>query len=773
MQTYKTNKRLVIVESPAKCKKIEGYLGAGYTCVATYGHLRTIPSLQHIHIENQFEPSYELIDDPLKKRQVEILRKHIQKADEVIIASDNDREGEMIGQTILDLFHLPAETKRIVFNEITESALQYAIQHPQTINRDLVNAQKTRQILDVLVGFKVSPVLWKLVAPPKGKGSASLSAGRCQTPALKLVYENQQEIDRATPSIVYHTTGYFTKLNIPFDLNKSFAQEDDMVAFLDDSIAHPHVYMCSTPIQTHKSPPAPFTTSRLQQVASNVYRYSPKETMRVCQQLYEAGYITYMRTDSDQYSAEFLDAAKAFIRTTYSERHVGPDIKRGKKTALCQEAHEAIRPTDLSLQTLSEEVDAKQRKMYKLIWTNTVESCMTDATYWSITATVSAPADRQYTYTAEQCDFPGWKSVQQDFSRENKEYQYLQTIKSLSTIPYKKVCARSTMTGAKSHYTEARLVHLLEEKGIGRPSTFSAILDKLLERGYVKKENVLGKEFACKDFELESGEISQTDQIRVFGKESDKLVIQPLGIIVSEFLETHFQSLFDYDYTRHMEADLDRIAQGDLIWNNVCAKCNSEIDTLVEQTRSATKFEVSIDEQHTYMIGKYGPVVKYVEDNAVTFKPVKKGVDVHQLLSGGCSVTDIVDDQPKAPTQIILGKHEGHDLILRKGKFGLYVSWGKESKTLKELGNRPIDNIAVEEVMSILAKGSTVVRDITPHLSIRKGPKGDYLFYKTPKMKKPTFHSIQPFVGECKEDYKTCHLTVLKSWIASTYQLSI
>lgn len=776
MQKYKTKNRLVIVESPAKCKKIEEYLGAGYTCVATYGHLRTIPSLQHIDIEHQFQPTYELIGDALKKRQIEVLRKHIQKADEVIIASDNDREGEMIGQTIIDLFHLPADTKRIVFNEITQTAIQYAIQHPQTIDRDLVNAQKTRQILDVLVGFKISPILWKLIALPKGKDH-TLSAGRCQTPALKLIYENQREIDNAKPSLIYHTTGYFTKHNLPFELNKPFDQEDDIVTFLDESIAFPHIYSCSSPIQVRKSPPTPFTTSRLQQVASNVYHYSPKETMRICQQLYEAGHITYMRTDSDQYCAEFLDTAKTFIATTYSENHLGAIYTNSSKTRknaeLRQEAHEAIRPTHLSLQTLSEEVDAKQRKMYKLIWTNTVESCMADAMYWSVTATITAPTERRYSYTSELIDFTGWKIVQQDFARENKDYHYLQTIKPMTSIPYKKVCARATLTGTKSHYTEARLVQLLEDKGIGRPSTFSTILDKLLERGYVKKEDIHGKEIVCKDFELEAGEISETEQKRVFGKESGKLVIQQLGIIVSEFLQTHFQSLFEYDYTRHMEEDLDRIARGNQLWNEVCARCNHEIDTLIEQTRTATKFEVSLDEHNTYMIGKYGPVVKCVEDDKITFKQVKKEVDVHQILNGQCSVADIVDDRTKSPTQFILGEYDGQELILRKGKYGLYVTWGKESKTLKELGNRPMDNITFDEVKTILDKGSTIVREITPHMSIRKGPKGDYLFYKTPKMKKPSFHNIQMFVSECKEDYKTCQLTVLKSWIASTYQLPV
>jgi DNA topoisomerase-1 len=792
----KTTTTLVIVESPAKCKKIEEYLGPGYKCVATYGHLRCLSSLKSIDIENNFTPIYSIIDEPIKKKQIEFLRKEIKNADEILLSSDLDREGEAISFSIIELFKLPLNTKRITFNEITETALRQAIQKPRTVDMNLVNAQKARQILDVLVGFKISPILWKLV---KAGNEKALSAGRCQTPALKLVYENQKEIDNSLERKVYNTTGYFTNSNLPFELNSEgkLENENDMIDFLDKSVDFSHIYTCSQYLKVFKQPPEPFTTSRLQQIASNELHYSPKETMRICQLLYEAGYITYMRTDSKTYSSEFLNSAKEYITNTYTSEYVncnliarekkeGPEKKeeakkRGKKKEtikdnLCQEAHEAIRPTNISLQELPEKTDSKERRMYKLIWTNTLESCMVAASFYSVTANISAPENLKYSYTSELIDFPGWKIVENKFSRDNKEYQYLQTIKKDTVIPYKKICAKVTIKGSKLHYTEAKLVQLLEEKGIGRPSTFSSLVDKIQERGYVKKEDIKGKEVICRDLVLEDGDIYEIENKREFGNEKGKLVIQPLGIIVMEFLDKHFNKLFNYDYTCLMETALDKIAKGDLIWFEVCEACNKELDELIEIIRDETKFEVQIDENNTFLIGKYGPVIKCIEEKdgkeEISFKSVKKDIDITQLKSGELELDEIVETNKVGNVQYNLGKYEGKDVILRKGKFGLYASWGDNSKTLKELGNRPIENITFEEVKDILEKGSGIIRDINSSLSIRKGLKGDYIFYKNSKMKKPSFHDIKRFSVETGEDYKICDIVILKSWISEKYGIN-
>jgi DNA topoisomerase-1 len=790
----KTTTTLVIVESPAKCKKIEEYLGPGYKCIATYGHLQTITSLKDIDINNNFKPTYSIINEPLKKKQIEVLRGAIKNADEVILASDADLEGEKISYTVAQIYKLDInKTKRITFNEITETALHEAIKNPRTIDMNLVYAQQARQILDVLVGFKVSPVLWKLISQPKGKDTA-LSAGRCQTPALKLVYENQKDIDNAAERKVYNVTGYFTNSSLPFELKPEgkFEDEDEMIGFLDKSADFSHIYTCSQPVKVLRPPPEPFTTSRLQQVASNELHYSPKETMRICQALYEGGYITYMRTDSKTYSGEFIESASEYIKKTYSTEYINSNLingvkkeeptKRGKKKEsksdiLRQEPHEAIRPTNISLKELPEKLDSKEKRMYKLIWSNTLESCMSEASFYSVTASITAPENTKYSYSTELIDFPGWKLVENKFSRDNKEYQYLQTIKKGSPLPYKKICSKVTIKGTKMHYTEAKLVQLLEENGIGRPSTFSSLIDKIQERGYVKKEDVKGKEMVCRDFELEAGEICELEIKREFGNEKGKLVIKPLGIIVMEFLDKHFNKLFKYEYTSLMESALDKISKGELIWFEVCATCNKEVDELIESIKNETKYEFQIDDNNTYMVGKYGPVIKCVEEKdgkeEISFKSVKKEVDVSKITNGEYNLDDIVDANKKGNTQYVLGKYNGEDVILRKGKFGLYASWGKNSKTLKELGNRPIENITFDEVKEILENGSGVVREINSSISIRNGTKGDYIFYKNSKMKKPSFHDIKSFTSETKEDYKICDMTILKSWITEKYNITI
>jgi DNA topoisomerase-1 len=392
---YSTTTTLIIVESPAKCKKIEEYLGPGYKCIATYGHLRELSSLKNINFENNFEPTYTIIDNAIKKKQIENIKKEIKKADEVILSCDLDREGEAICWHISQLFNLDInKTKRITFNEITEAALQKAIKTPTRINMNIVHAQQARQILDLLVGFQVSPMLWKYISK---NSENSLSAGRCQTPALRLVYDNQKEINEAKEKEKYNTIGFFTNKNIPFELTPQgkFETKDEVIEFLDGSAEFDHIYTCTKPEIKIKKCPEPFTTSRLQQTASNELHFSPKETMKLCQSLYEAGYITYMRTDSKKYSKEFIDLTKDFIIRNYEEKYVNENIdilinNGSESNNLIQEAHEAIRPTNISLKDLPSNLDLKEKRMYKLIWENTLESCMASALFYSITANILA-----------------------------------------------------------------------------------------------------------------------------------------------------------------------------------------------------------------------------------------------------------------------------------------------------------------------------------------------------------------------------------------------
>jgi len=713
---YTTTTSLVIVESPAKCKKIEQYLGPGYKCMASFGHLREIGCLKNINISNQFETKYEIIDNALKKKQIALLKKEIASSGEVILATDGDREGEAIAWHICQLFNLNIDkTKRIIFHEITETALQAAIRNPTRIQMNVVYAQQARQILDLLVGFKVSPILWKYISKNK---TNSLSAGRCQTPALKIIYDNYIRLKNAEERKVYNVTGFFTNANIPFILTPEhkYETEEQITDYLSGASEWKHIYTCSQPKEIFKKQPEPFTTSKIQQVASSELHFSPKETMRLCQNLYEAGLITYMRTDSKSYSKEFIDSVKKYIANNYEDgdKYINENIEQlisngssenREKTNLVQEAHESIRPTNISLKILPEEFESKEKKMYKLIWENALESCMSVASFLSITATITSFNNTIFKYSSEQIRFPGWLMVTNKYSSENKEYHYLQTVKQPCEIPYKKIIARTSIQNAYSHYTEATLVKLLEEKGIGRPSTFSMLVDKIQERGYVKKEDIKGKEIVCKDYELEKDELFEIETTREFGNEKGKLVIQQLGIIVIEFLEKHFNELFQYDYTRKMEDDLDKISNGEKVWQELCKECNDVTDFLIKHIQLETKLEIKIDDMHSYIIGKNGPVIKCSEcidgTTSVTFKQVKKDIDIQKLENNQYTLEEIVDTNVKK-MQYILGKHKNEDVILRKGKFGLYATWGEKSQSLKRLGNRPIESITLEEVEQYL-----------------------------------------------------------------------
>ena len=773
---------LVIVESPAKCKKIEEYLGPGYKCIASFGHLRELASLENIKIKENYKPIYTIINQPIKRKQIDLIKKEVAAAYEVILACDADREGEAICFHLCELFGLSIEkTKRILFHEITPNAIKEAIKNPQKINMHLVQAQQARQVLDLLVGFKITPLLWKYISK---NNEHSLSAGRCQTPALKIIYENQQEINNNIEERIHRVTGYFTNLNIPFILNKEFGSEEEVTNFLFNSSTFPNYhYSCSNPEKVFKKQPEPFSTSTLQQKASNEFHYSPKETMKIAQQLYEGGFITYMRTDCKQYSKDFILTAKEYIVRTWNENYVN---ERGEATTHTPNKeedapHEAIRPTNILTKELPITVtDAKQRKLYNCIWENTLESCMASASYYSICARIEACNNTFFSYKSEQIDFLGWKVVKNanNIKNENKEYHYLQTITPNMILTYKKIVSNVSIKNMKSHYTEARLVQILEEKGIGRPSTFSSIVEKIQEREYVKKENISGKTIICKEFELEKGNISVMDYNREFGNEKNKLVIQPLGIMVIDFLEKHFFSLFQYDYTREMEDNLDKVAKGDKIWYSICETCDIEVNNKIQSMKDCNerKIEYFVDENHVYIIGKHGPVIKYLDPitKETSFKSVKKDIDMERLKAGSYSLDEIVEkvkdqDQRKENT-FGFGIFENEQVILKKGKYGLYIVWGSKKKNLKELGNRPIESIRFEEIEKILQEDSSgdIIREISDNIQIRKGKKNsDYIFFKTSKMKKPQFFSLNHF----KENYRTCDKESIQHWIKETYNV--
>ena len=719
---------LVIVESPSKCRKIEEYLGLGFRCVASCGHLRELSSLDNIDIESGFQPAFTNI--PTKQKQINMLRKEIREAGEVIIATDDDREGEAIGWHVCQLFGLNIErTKRIVFHEITQEAIIHAISNPSRINMNVIHAQHARQIMDLLVGYKITPTLWANIPSPS-RSKKPLSAGRCQSPALRLVYDNYKKIIETPMKQIDKIVGYFTSLCIPFELEEDDDCErkkdkNEIIDFLKKSANFSHMITCESPVKKIKSPPQPFTTSLLQQRASSELHFSPSETMKICQTLYESGYITYMRTDSKNYSREFLSKTQNYILKTYSAEY-NAELQAEIETHIS--AHEAIRPTNISLFELNKEEGSKERKMYKFIWKNALTSCMGPAIYNSLKTSICSPSNNEYSYVCEVPHFLGWKVVDYKPTKEEKHYHYLLNLNKMNEIPYKKISVVSTMHQKIGHYCESRLVQQLEKCGIGRPSTFASLVDKIQDRGYVTKMNVKGTNVLCVDYDLEpDGTITETALEKEFGGETGKLVLEPIGLKVVEYLERQFMDLFDYDYTKKLEDELDQVSKGNKAWNELCGECNSQIEALLS-TKKERKLEPIIEEK----------------------------------------LEEKEKDKTKKNEKYI-GTYLEQDIILKKGKFGLYFVWKDSNVSLKT--NRGIENITIDDVISLIHREKSdttyTIRKVSDSISIRQGKEGksDYLFFKTEKMKKPSFLSIEGYDG----NYKTDDLSAIKSWITEKY----
>ena len=841
------NKILLIVESPAKCSTIVSHLGADkYMCVATFGHLRELGGLQDIDTTFAEVPQFHVMDS--KKAQIEKIRGLIAECKETYLMTDNDREGAGIAYHVCHMFDLPiATTKRIVFNEITKPALERAIQSPQLLNMDAVHAQIARQTLDMLVGFKITPTLWSHVA-----GSA-LSAGRCQTPALRLIYDNQREIDAAAEGrVVFETVGYFTKLNLKYDLNKGHPSAEACCAFLHASAAFEHVIRAPEMRPFSKAPPQPLTTCALQQQASNELNFSPADTMLACQHLYEGGYITYPRTDSRVYSVPFLEHARAYITEKWGEKYVGiqepepaperrkdtdqdnasetidsSDIKKPKKRIVVkrkktqdkdkpleseepadvkpQEAHEAVHVTSLHCLAVPETMTAKEQRLYRMLWRHSAESCMSPSTGKTLTSCITAPESREYRHSVERTEFAGWRIVaasQQKATDDSSaaHWSFFQAIVPNSVIKYNKLQSRMHIRELKSHYSEASLVSMLEERGIGRPSTFSSLVHKIQERGYVVKQDVSGRVVRCTNYDLDGGILSQTVEEREFGNEKNRLVIQPLGRMVLEFLCAHFAELFDYDYTKRMEQQLDHVSSGEKRWSDVCADCLSCVDRLLSQldSKGLTKCAIPLgDGAHEFIMGKYGPLIRNCADK--TIQPVRKDIEVDyaKLQRGEYRMGDLVSsanntNNPNNTTKNLcklLGKYNGADLFLRTGKYGPYLTWGDQKQSLPHLKNshatvnENVDEIPLsydeavrcikkdDDASSTTSNSSTplnsnpaILREIGPHASVRNGQYGPYIYYKNPKMKTPAFISLRGF----KEDWKTCDIQLLDAWSTTT-----
>lgn len=800
---------LVLVESPSKCHKIEKYLGPGYKVIATYGHIMKLNSLENIEILNNFNCNYDLITD--KAENIELIRQYINDVPQVILACDNDREGEAICAAICRLFHLPIETtKRIIFTEITETAIQYAIRNPTTINMNLVNAQQAREVLDMLVGFTISPILWTNITR---RHKTSLSAGRCQTPALRLVYDNYLEIKNSSSVLKYKIFGTFTNLNLKFELNNEFEDKEEVKKFLELSKVFEFIYKGTSSIETKRSPPEPFSTSRMQQIASNNLNLSPKDTMKYAQELYENGYITYMRTDCKKYSEEFIHLVTRYIVTTYSQEYLRENLNEYIKPINSDDPHEAIRPVNISVTKSQLEnsssgngVSLKAIKLYELIWENTIQSCMSHSIYNIITCIISAPEDNEFRYKIENNVFLGWEAIpllrspsrtqahnavplelvavsyekHSSLPKKNDKNitYYIQNLRVNSLMPYKKIESEFTMRGKKSHLSEALLVNLLEEKGIGRPSTFASLIDKIQFRNYVEKKDIEGIEIKNYNYKLKQNisVIEENEVSIICGNEKNKLVITPLGLIVIEFIIEKMEELFNYEYTKNMELELDLIASGNKIWQTLCQTCYDNLSQITRNVSNVQSFSIRIDNNHSLIMGKYGPVIKVTNKYGKfsNFLKVRDDLDLDELRSReNITLEDVIENNTASQigTNINnnpIGKYKGQDLYVKKGKYGIYAQWGDERKSLKEEFSN-INNIKYLDVLKYLEKDNLLdknkppgfVRELTENISIRNGKWGDYIYYKKPRVKNPVFIPLKDF----NENHRTCDKQILLNWL--------
>jgi DNA topoisomerase-1 len=768
-----TAKFLIIVESPSKCPKIEHFLGEDYCCIASKGHLRQLSGLKSIDIKNTFSPSFTVI--PEKKEHIVKMKETISKFSKsnIFLAMDDDREGEAIAWHICDIFGLPLTTPRILFHEITKSAIQTSINTPTIVNMPLVMAQQARQILDIIVGYKVSPFLWKYLYNNKEN---SLSAGRCQTPALRLIYENNLT-KNADCSQQYKISSVFTDKKYDFSLNKQFENNEYVLDFLNKSKDFSHILSIGSQTTHKKGSPKPFSTSRLLQIASNQLSMSPKETMSLCQQLYQSGLITYMRTESNLYSKDFVDKITKMICEKFSTKHVGNTEALNNSNS--NNPHEAIRVIQLDIKTIQNCENPRLNTLYKLIWRTTLESCMSDARYQNTNIEVSAPDNHKYKMVLEMPVFYGWKALEtvDDIttiqSKVSSEILYLKSLSSQPSIPYHNISALFYAKNSHSYYTEASLISKLESLEIGRPSTYSTIIETIKDRGYVNKMDSPGHTVICKEYNMVCNEIVISDVEKTFGNEKNKLIIQPVGILALEFLIENFSTLFSYEYTKNMEKQLDDIAnEVNTEWKTICKTCYNDITEIATNIKQISKQSYEIEPDYDFVFDKYGPIIRHtLPDGNIEYLPGNKdlSIDIDKLKQKEYTLTDLLE-----PSSRCLGKYEDNDIYLKNGRYGYYVEWGEKTESMKEI-EIPISELTFDNVIEHLNQkkenqlDNSMLRTITPNMSVRRGKYGAYVFFKSPSMKKPKFLNIKKF----PEGFLACSPETIQQWLSTQYNIKL
>lgn len=734
------SKNLVIVESPAKAKTIEKYLGSGFTVKSSIGHIRGLPSKNgSVDVANKFEPKFEVNAD--KKKTIAELKREVKAADTVWLASDEDREGEAIAWHLAEVLKLDTKTtKRIVFHEITKSALDDAIKNPRTINMPLVEAQQARQSLDYLVGFELSPVLWRKVRP-------QLSAGRVQSVAVRLIVERETEIDAHEAESTFKLTATFilndgTKL--PAVSSKKHQSADDVNNILEDFAKSNFSVADISKKPGTRSPSGPFTTSTLQQEASSKFGYSPRSTMQLAQRLYEAGHITYMRTDSVNLSTQALGAMTEFIKGQYGENyHQFRTFKSRSKNA--QEAHEAIRPTDVRKEFAG--ADEQQKKLYNLIWRRTLASQMAPASLEKTTITVAASASSEVMEAkGEIVMFDGFLKV---YGRSGDDV-LLPDVKQSDSLTLQQAEALEQLSRGPARYTEASLVKKLEEMGIGRPSTYASTINTVQTRGYVERGDLEGVERQIERLALEHGDITRRNEIINYGKDTNKLFPTDTGKVVTDFLVKHFSSVMDYDFTKSVEEELDEIALGNKNRVQVLTDFYTPFHKLVEASADISRAEatqtrgVGKDPKSGLPIfarfGRYGPMLQKGEqsdDPKPEFAPLPTGTRIETVT------LEQALEMFKLP-RLVGQTNDGKDIKANIGRFGPYIVIDKLFVSIKPHDPHTITLEEAKEFYAAKLKSEAEknIADFGDGIKILNGRWGAYITdgkknAKIPKETKP------------------------------------
>lgn len=697
-------KNLVIVESPAKAKTIEGFLGKDFTVKSSFGHIRDLPGKNiSIDIENNFEPNYVISDD--KKKIVAELKKSAKSADKVWLATDEDREGEAISWHLIEALGLKeSETERIVFHEITKKAITSAIENPRKLNKNLVDAQQARRILDRLVGYELSPVLWKKVKP-------SLSAGRVQSVTVRLIVEREREISEFNSNAFYRVVGVFKLkdgMSFKAEVSNRFDTYEEAKSFLEDCQKSNFSVSDVVKKPATKSPAAPFTTSTLQQEASRKLGFSVAQTMMVAQKLYEAGKITYMRTDSVSLSDFAKDEAKSHIVATFGTEYSEPRNFTNKSKG-AQEAHEAIRPTNMSVSSTG---SGQEARLYDLIWKRALASQMSNAKIERTTATI-AVSESKYNFVAkgEVIKFEGFLKVYlESTDDENDEEQegMLPAMKKGDELHRQIITSTQRFTKAPARYQEAALVKKLEELGIGRPSTYAPTISTIQKRGYVVKESREGEDRSYKVLNLTESGIEEELKVEKTGAEKNKLFPTDIGMVVTDFLTEHFENIMDYSFTADVEKQFDDIADGLKKWTEMIKSFYNPFHKSVENTlenaeRASGERKLGIDPASgkplIVRIGRFGPMAQIGEADDED-KP-----QFASLLSDQSIETITLEEALelfKLPRTV--GEYEGKTVVAAIGRFGPYIRWNNLFVSLKKAeGDDPmtVDMKRAEELIKI------------------------------------------------------------------------